>query len=73
MQVNAEYLLVNAEYLKELLKFYTGHGRTEKTVDVNNCYACCYCPCYLRRCNRSGEDKKLSCKEKILNLLTEVK
>lgn len=62
---------VNDKFLLELLGFYTGHGKAEKTPDSANVYACCYCPCYLRKCNVSGEDKKLSCKEKILNLLQE--
>lgn len=62
---------VNDKHLSELLEFYTGHGRTENTADTTNCYACCYCPCYLRLCNVPEEDKKLSCKEKILSLLKE--
>lgn len=59
---------VNDKLLLELLEFYTGHGRTEKTADSTNIYACCYCPCYPLKCNVLS---KLSCKEKILGLLLE--
>ena len=64
---------VNDKYLLDLIEFYTGHGKLDKSTDTRNVYACCYCPCYLRFCN-VGDDKekeyeKLSCKEKILKLL----
>ena len=65
---------VNEKYLLQLIEFYTGHGKSEKDTDTTNVYACCYCPCYLRICNpydKNKEYKKLSCKEKILNLLKE--
>lgn len=65
---------VNDKHLLQLIEFYTSHGKTERTADTTNIYACCYCPCYLRICNfpnETEEQKKLSCKEKILNLLKE--
>ena len=65
---------VNERYLLQLIEFYTSHGKSEKDEDIHNVYACGYCPCYLRVCNpydKNKEYKKLSCKEKILNLLKE--